>query len=298
MSIRRLVKHIISTVVLDKVYAHHFNRILAYGISRWRRDCNSLKSKYDNINRVFPNNLAICAIMKDEGPYLREWIEYHRTVGVEKFYLYDNDSTDDTKKILAPYIKSGLVEYTFFPGEKRQLPAYNDCIARFNNDAKWIAFVDLDEFIVPKEYETIPELLDSVSKRVTQVIIDWEIFGSCGHKKKPQGLVIENYTMRARKSWLYKSIVNPRMVFSMGCHEHNVAFWTYHVPRNVAQINHYYCKSWEEYERRKTRGDAWEGKAKALVMFDLDNFILHDKNEVYDDAILRFLPAVHTALQK
>lgn len=297
MSGKRLIKHIISTLVPDKVYAHHLHRILYRGVMKWWRDSNELKLQYSALPCT-RYNLAICAIIKDEGPYLREWIEYHRLVGVDKFYLYDNDSSDDTKRILAPYIKSGLVEYTYFPGEKRQLPAYQDCIARFKLDAEWIAFIDLDEFMVPKKYNKISELLDIMPDNVSQVVIDWEIFGSNGHQTKPDGLVMDNYTMRARRSWLYKSIVNPRMVFSMGCHEHNVAFWTHHVSRRYAQINHYYCKSFAEYQRRVTRGDAWEGAAAARVMFDQANYDRHNQNDVYDDSILRFAPDVRRALGK
>lgn len=297
MSIKRFIKHIISTVVPDVVYAHHLNRILKRGVFRWRDACNTLKLLYADMPAP-KYKLAICAIMKNEGPYLREWIEYHRLVGVDKFYLYDNDSSDDTKRILAPYIKSGLVEYTYFPGEKRQLPAYQDCIARFKMDAKWIAFVDLDEFIVPKKYNTITELLDTMPGNISQVVIDWEIFGSNGHQTKPVGLVMDNYTMRARKSWLYKSIVNPRMVLALDCHEHDVAFWTHHVSRKNAQVNHYYCKSFAEYQRRATRGDAWEGAAAARVMFNRANFDMHDLNEVYDDNILRFAPAVRCAVKQ
>ena len=40
--------------------------------------------------RETPHYLAICAIYRDEAPYLREWIEFHRLVGVEHFFLYDN----------------------------------------------------------------------------------------------------------------------------------------------------------------------------------------------------------------
>ena len=39
--------------------------------------------------------LAVCAIYRNEAPYLREWIEFHRLVGVERFFLYNNESTDD-----------------------------------------------------------------------------------------------------------------------------------------------------------------------------------------------------------
>ncbi len=45
-------------------------------------------------------NLSICGIMKDEGPYLVEWLEFHKLVGVEKFYLYDNSSSDNSIDIL------------------------------------------------------------------------------------------------------------------------------------------------------------------------------------------------------
>lgn len=46
------------------------------------------------------NYLSICAVIKNEGPYLEEWIEFHRIQGVEHFYLYDNGSADQTKDIL------------------------------------------------------------------------------------------------------------------------------------------------------------------------------------------------------
>ena len=55
--------------------------------------------------RRFPQYLSLCAIVKNEAPYLPEWIEFYKLVGVEKFYIYDNDSTDNTKEVLKPYIE-------------------------------------------------------------------------------------------------------------------------------------------------------------------------------------------------
>ena len=43
---------------------------------------------------LFPYELAIVAIFKDEAPYLREWLDYHLLAGVEHFYLYSNESSD------------------------------------------------------------------------------------------------------------------------------------------------------------------------------------------------------------
>ena len=53
--------------------------------------------------------LALVAIVKNEASYLDEWIEFHRLVGVEHIYLYDNGSTDQTREVVAPYISQGFV---------------------------------------------------------------------------------------------------------------------------------------------------------------------------------------------
>lgn len=51
--------------------------------------------------------LSIVCMALNEGPYIKEWIEYHKLVGVERFYFYDNGSNDNTREILEPYIRGG-----------------------------------------------------------------------------------------------------------------------------------------------------------------------------------------------
>lgn len=50
----------------------------------------------------------MCRIFKDEAPYLEEWIEYHRLVGVDRFYLYDNNSSDDYMDRIRRYVDEGI----------------------------------------------------------------------------------------------------------------------------------------------------------------------------------------------
>ena len=57
---------------------------------------------------LFLYDLTITAIFKNEGHYLKEWLDYHLLAGVEHFYLYNNDSTDNYKEVLAPYIEKIL----------------------------------------------------------------------------------------------------------------------------------------------------------------------------------------------
>lgn len=56
------------------------------------------------------HSLSICAIFRDQGPYLAEWIEYHMLMGVEHFYLYDHKSLDAPVNELLPYIEGGIVD--------------------------------------------------------------------------------------------------------------------------------------------------------------------------------------------
>ena len=109
---------------------------------------NALKLKHElKHNTQSPEvHLAVCAIAKNEGPYFTEWIEWHRRQGVERFYIYDNESTDGTQALLKPYIEQGIVVYQPWPGYRRQLAAYDHCLAHHRYEARWIAFIDLDEY--------------------------------------------------------------------------------------------------------------------------------------------------------
>ncbi|MCI9362446.1 MAG: glycosyltransferase family 92 protein, partial [Hungatella sp.] len=78
--------------------------------------------------------VSICAIFKDESSVLREWIEYHLIVGVEHFYLYNNDSIDNYKEILDPYINKGIVTLIEWPGKQRQISAYEDSIEQYSGE--------------------------------------------------------------------------------------------------------------------------------------------------------------------
>lgn len=135
-------------------------------------------------------NLSIVAIIKNEGQYIEEWVKYHIVVGVEKFYLYDNDSNDNTKLILQKYIDAGYVELITFPGIAKQLPAYNDAIRKFAHRSRYMAIIDADEFL----YSCDPEM--SVRNQVLAlfekhtkaggIAVNWRMFGSSGFVEKPK----------------------------------------------------------------------------------------------------------------
>jgi hypothetical protein len=181
-----------------------------------------------------PHKISVISMIKNEAPYIKEWIEYHKIIGVEKFYIFDNYSDDNTKEVLQPYIVSQEVEYELFPetAEKcdlgTQVSAFHKGIEKAREESKWVAMIDADEFIVPMKYKTIPEFLDTLDDTTAEIEIDWVYFGYNGQYAKPEGLVVKNYTKRydgrimddlpKQWPWMYeryaKCIVNPRAVIT------------------------------------------------------------------------------------
>ena len=139
--------------------------------------------------------LSVCAIYKNEARYLAEWLEFHLLAGVEHFFLYNNDSTDDHREVLAPYLHAGVVTLTDWPDSPAQIPAYNHCLETNRHDWRWIAFIDLDEFLFSPRMVPVGQVLAG-HEDLPAVAALWMIFGTSDHKTPPPGLVVENYTWR------------------------------------------------------------------------------------------------------
>lgn len=120
-------------------------------------------------------NLSICAIFKNEAEYLKKWIEYHRTIGVDHFYLYDIRSGDSFQEVLSPYIKEKIVSLIHWPEIiahddrnpphqwvlSTQIPAYENALNFIaKNETKWLLFVDINEFLVCPKGKLITNLLE------------------------------------------------------------------------------------------------------------------------------------------
>lgn len=244
------------------------------------------------LNKQKTPKIAICACIKEEGPYLKEWLDYHMSIGVEHFYLYDNGSTDNTKEIISQY-----PNITYFYTEElgMQMKVYYHCLQ--NAKEEWVGFIDADEFVVPIE-KSLPEMLKDFDN-YAGLAINWVIYGSSGHKLKPPGNVKDSYLYRSEYDFdinnHVKCFVKPKLIshpttpHSFQCKENhivnedfepvngpNVPFSGYKI-----RINHYFCKSVEEFMKKIQRGRA----ASATNKRSFDYFGIHDKNDVYDDIL-------------
>jgi hypothetical protein len=246
---------------IDRVMAalrHGLRAPIGWAI-RWRERRIAAKLTHE---------LAVCAIFREEAPFLDEWISFHLGIGASHFYLYNNFSSDNFREVLAPWIARGVVTLTDWPVEVGQLSAYRDCLGRARRECKWLAFIDIDEFLFSPQLTDIRDIL----KRYADLsgLIVWQpFFGSNGHVSRPAQPVTEAYVKRAPLSQISaKTIVNPRLVYKVGVHVckywHGDDLDTSRRPLvggpapvlEVLRINHYWSRSLEDLEQKIRRGDA------------------------------------------
>jgi hypothetical protein len=254
--------------------------------------------------------LSICSVFRNEAAYLREWVEFHRQQGVERFFLYDNESADGYREALEPYADAGLVELTGWPTWPFQMTAFKDTLRRHRDDSRWIAFLDADEFLFSPTGRPLPEVLREY-ERWPGIGVNRATYGTSEIQAQPGGLVIESYTRRLSEAhgMSVKSIVDPRRTRrALNPHafqyadgqavdeNHNeLERWHTELPLSFSKlrINHYWLKSEEEFERKYARQrqyppGPWPGKP--------DEQRKREANEVLDDILVPYAPAVREAL--
>lgn len=245
--------------------------------------------------------ISICGIFKNESKFLKEWIEYHIMIGVDHFYMYNNNSEDDYLEMLQPYIDNGYVTLVQWPYSQAQIQAYKDCFERYGNETQWLSFLDIDEFLVPKYKTDINEWIHDYDKYPV-ILIYWKMFGTSGFMKHDYNkLSIEQYVIcheKFGKQW-GKCIVNTdndiayynQMTHHYTCVRYSILGIKIRVvPVNIfkrfivgcfqlkcmdrysratIQINHYWSKAWNLYDEKRQRTDVYfkENPKKDLKYF-------------------------------
>ena len=224
---------------------------------------------------VYSGGAAICVIQKGDRPYLDEFVDYHLALGFEKIFIFDN--SDDFE--LAEWHHGGsrvVVEH--FPGGAMQLPAYRTCGVRIKKKRSfaWIAFIDVDEFIVLKKHNHILDLLETVDSEAGGLAINWYMFDYYNQTEyKPLPLTKRFQRREAAVNQHVKAIARTSKYAGYHQNPHSVRYligaklvdtdgtvlvehpqWNPDGPTDTAVIHHYHTKSLEEFISRCKRGRA------------------------------------------
>lgn len=253
------------------------------------------------------SGVALCCRIRDEGRYLDEFVQYYLAAGVDHFFFYEKLSLDNFRAVLAKYIDQELVTlYESWPHVPVSPAAEEDCLRHSLGRFRWVGFIDADEFVVIRDGRSIGEFLDAYED-CPAVALHWHMFGSNGHRSRPTGPVIAEYTRRESGPNVHvKCFVRPEEVTGY----RNPHSWYYRrmqfavtemrrtvggsisVPATAehAWINHYHFKSDQDYFEKAARKSVHD---RVTMQFETRSQEKHtnglnQSNAVFDDSALRY----------
>lgn len=231
---------------------------------------------------------ALVCIAKNEDEYILEWINYHQKLGFDKIFIYENDWRCD--------LNSDIITKIPLDGKQQQVIAYNHFISQFYKKYDWAAFLDVDEFLVLKKHTNIRDFINEYSE-FPAIGINWAIFGNNNHTSITDNYsVIQRFTKRQNGVDKHIKVIvkldsHVRMIihntnsFCVDTNKNKIKGpFNHNGSDDVAQINHYFCKTKPEFMLKINRG-----KADALDYRSESEFETYNINEVTDLHALRFM---------
>lgn len=226
---------------------------------------------------------SICSVFKNEERFLKEWIEYHQLVGVDHFYLYRVPCKDKSLDLLTPYIKNGIVTvinwYDLDVGENEEahrsialeVPAYHHAIKyKAVNETKWIAILEVNEFLVPLGNRKISEILKNYEE-CPGIVLESDYFDASAPVFPPKQLLIQTIALSddatGKGKNFEKTIFKPDLVESFSLPSCRCNFKdnksSVKTSRNEIRVNRY---------EKRSYNDLFLGKRKTKVKLDSRNY--------------------------
>lgn len=265
---------------------------------------------------------TLVATAKNEGPYLLEWVAYHRMIGFENIIIFQNDSDDLTDKTLKTMRDLGLIQYrcnNAAPG-RHQVRAYRRAsrMTEFRN-AQWVLALDLDEFLNIHVGDGHLDDLFANLPETDVVLLNWRYFGNDGRKTIRDELMVNNFlgteddNRIANRLTPFKAMFRPSHFDRCGVHQpagprvgedtirtcNGSGLTEDEFPRlnfraidperrKLAQINHYITRDAASFVLKSHRGSAHQAdRGIDKLYWKKRNF-----NEGQDDALAQRAPAI------
>ncbi len=126
---------------------------------------------------------AIVTTMKNEGPFILEWLAYHRMIGVDDFLIYTNDCTDGTDTMLDLLQAKGFVQHRENPFRETGLKPQHAALQAAESEpimqnCGWGICMDVDEFIDIKIGDGTLAALYSAMGEANMIALTWRLFGN------------------------------------------------------------------------------------------------------------------------
>ena len=165
---------------------------------------------------------ALVATVRNEGPFLLEWLAHYRAIGIKEFYIYTNNNTDGSIKLLHKLAEYGIVklilnDISFDEGVNPQLKAYEHSFLLVPELRKfeWLFYLDVDEFFIPGDQYNfqISNIISAIRSKFSEklpscVCYNWNWVGSGGAIRRSRKPVSERFVYSMAHP-VVKSLIRP-----------------------------------------------------------------------------------------
>ncbi len=150
--------------------------------------------------------VLIVSALRNEAPYVLDWLAHHIAIGADRFLLYTNDCDDGTDDMLDLLAKAGVVEHRRHApaaGESVQWHAFRDA---WKSDARkaadWALVCDVDEYVnIHIGGRGFADLIGAVE--ADAMALPWRLFGSGGRASAEDRPVTERFIHAASDKAAY-----------------------------------------------------------------------------------------------
>ncbi|KAL2500139.1 zinc finger (C3HC4-type RING finger) family protein [Abeliophyllum distichum] len=204
------------------------------------------------------HEMCICTMLRNQAKFLPEWVMYHAQIGVQHWFIYDNNSEDDIEDVVESLVGASYnVTRHVWPWIKTQEAGFAHCALRARDSCEWVGFIDVDEFFHLPSGLSLYDVVRNQSRpsEVAELRVSCHSFGPSGHKKVPVKGVTVGYTCRLTGWERHKSIMRPEALNSslinVVHHFHLQTGFEYtNMDRDVLVINHYKYQVWEVFKEK------------------------------------------------
>ncbi|KAD7478866.1 hypothetical protein R6Q59_005325 [Mikania micrantha] len=216
--------------------------------------------------QIIKHELCVCTMLWNQAHSIREWITYHSWLGVEKWFVYDNNSDDEIKTVIKNLDLEGYnVSRHVWPWIKTQEAGFSHCAIRAQSECNWVSFMDVDEFYYFPHNPisgfggrgSLRALVSNftTSSSIGEIRTSCHSFGPSGLTSRPKQGVTVGYTCRLQSPERHKSIIRPDALDTtlMNVVHHfylRKGFTFINMPQSVATINHYKYQVWEVFRAK------------------------------------------------
>lgn len=171
----------------------------------------------------------VVTTMRNEGPFILEWVTWYLMLGFDHLVIFYNDCTDHSPGLLRRLDDAGLitaVEYTPKPDKPVKHTALPLIMSHPRvQAAEWVFNIDVDEFLVIHEGDgRLDDLLSAFKvNRIHGIAVHWKCFGDSGQETWEDGLTHRRFTQasesRDRGNIFFKTLIRwPRDFKRLGIH--------------------------------------------------------------------------------